>query len=91
LEIDFKLQKYDFTISAFPNPSFGNFSIEINSNNDEISNFNVLIYNASGSQVQQLNLTESKFNLDLSKNSPGLYYLKVFNNKHFKNFKLINL
>lgn len=91
MELAFKLHKGDFAVSAYPNPSSGEFTVEINSDDEASANYHVIVFSTAGEQVLQKNILQDKFSLDLSKDPPGLYYMKIYNDKHSKIFKLINL
>lgn len=66
-------------IHIFPNPSNGNFNIEISKGSLTQSELDFEIYNATGMTLHKATISSglSQFNLDLS---PGLYYGKVMMN-----------
>jgi hypothetical protein len=74
------------SISIFPNPSKGIFTVDVN--NQEIGELNFIIYNLLGKQIHQVkkiktnfNITQS-FDLELQK---GIYLIEI----QFKNSKII--
>ena len=65
----------DFKISIFPNPSNGNFSIEISNNNT--GNIAIEIINVQGLLVYSKNISNvSRYsgNIDISSFSKGFYF-----------------
>jgi hypothetical protein len=73
----------DLQINVYPNPSFGNFSIENTQNFQQLT-----IYNLNGKKIKTFSLTNNlnEINTDLSS---GLYLLEFKNNKQKAFSKLI--
>lgn len=62
-------------INIYPNPSNGKFIIE-DLDADKFSN--IEIYNIQGDRIYQSNFTNSKFGVDLSNQSCGIYFAKIY-------------
>jgi uncharacterized repeat protein (TIGR03803 family) len=67
------------TIGVYPNPSSGQFTLQIKNYELGIRN-NVEVYNVLGEQVySQFNIQNPTFNIDLSSNANGIYLLRILN------------
>ena len=59
----------------YPNPNTGEFSIEID--NDEVSEFEVSIYDSHGSKISDHQKSSNRTEMDLSALSVGIYFLVI--------------
>lgn len=80
-----------FQASVFPNPSTGAFRVEFNKEHLASSKLTIDVYNALGEKVNSasLNGTESYFDVDLSRQAKGLYFVKLSNDQKSVTQKLI--
>ncbi len=74
-------------IKLFPNPSKGNFSVEINGL--KTYSIDVDIYDILGNLVQNYKMREELANFDISYLSSGIYIVKIFNNEIDETFKFV--
>jgi alpha-tubulin suppressor-like RCC1 family protein len=85
LSIDEDKQNLNFKVKTYPNPSnTGVFNVEMTSTlKDSKSNSTVQVYNATGALVfdqnMMLNQAKSLYQIDLSKEAIGLYFLSITN------------
>lgn len=78
----------DFTnvVSVYPNPSSGIFNIEWPNN----ENTTITVYNYLGQKIlEEKNITNGSYPLDLSNQSKGLYILKIYSNGKLASKKII--
>ena len=71
--------------NVYPNPSNGLVNIELNI--AETSTASIIIYDANGKVVfnsNDVSIVNNKMQLDLSKESAGLYFIKVITNSEIK-------
>lgn len=78
-------------IAIFPNPSNGKFSLQAGS---LFTKYDLEIYNIMGEKVYSshtppLSITNRKFEIDLSKQSKGIYLLKIIFDKGVVKKKII--
>lgn len=73
--------------TVYPNPNNGIFKISVA--NSEVIKYSVM--NLNGKLVQQKQVTDSSFEVDLSNESQGVYFLKLENNHLVKTIKIIKL
>ena len=73
--------------NIYPNPSDGRFTIEFSREGAE----QIQVWDAVGRMVYQQDISSSdkSHTLDLSKHDPGIYLVKVLNQKEEKQFKVI--
>jgi len=78
-------------IQIYPNPSNGLLFIQLNGNFK--NNCDVYVYNIQGQLIQTknvLNITNnSVFNLDMSKQSKGVYFIKIINGENISVNKIV--
>ena len=78
------------TISVYPNPSDGKFTIQLSSNNPVIK-YSFEVYNLLGAKIwaneNQLS-SNSTFEIDLTNQSSGIYFLKVISINGIQNIKI---
>jgi hypothetical protein len=77
--------------NVYPNPSNGNYTIEIKSNENKLVNYSV--YDFTGRKVKQIQvmLTSNqinKSNIDISNFANGMYVLEVSDGQNTMKFKL---
>lgn len=72
-------------LSVTPNPSTGVFSIS----NPDLKNYRLSVYEVSGKQLYNTDVTVKNFRLDLSKYENGIYLLKIENENSVEFMKLI--
>lgn len=76
---------------AYPNPSYGKFSLQLN--NKKATKADVVILSSNGkvvtSRTQQLTAANQLMNFDLAKPAPGLYVIKVTTEEGVQTYKLI--
>ena len=78
---------FENNFSVSPNPSSGNFHIKFNNNKTEIE---IRVEDVLGKYIFYKNkFTASDFEIDLTGNSKGIYFLKVFSNGKIINHKLV--
>jgi len=79
-----------FEVSVFPNPNTGQFSIELNGENDEM--INLRVYNSIGNivyELENIKIDQSyseTLNLDVEQ---GIYYLRIEGSELLLNKKII--
>ncbi|MFO8054363.1 MAG: T9SS type A sorting domain-containing protein [Bacteroidales bacterium] len=75
-------------LSLYPNPSKGIFTLEVNGFN---SGFHLHLLNINGQLISSEYINKSPFNkqYDLSNMAPGVYYIRIVNDKAAKIRKLI--
>ncbi|MBI4932053.1 MAG: T9SS type A sorting domain-containing protein [Bacteroidetes bacterium] len=66
------------SISIFPNPSSGIFSMQLR----QFQNVQIKIYNVFGECIYQHISTSSNFQIDLSSQPAGIYYLSIHSDKY---------
>lgn len=72
--IENEIQK---NIAVYPNPSNGEFQVEIGSS-IFTKNYQLIVYNANGDNIFQSELTNPKTKIDLSDQSKGNYFVKIY-------------
>ncbi len=76
-------------IKIFPNPSKGKFEV-FTSDNSLIKNISARVYNIQGQKIFEENYKEqSKFTIDISNHSQGIYFLHLNNEFWQKKIKII--
>lgn len=70
--------------NLFPNPSNGLFNVQMNNHADA----QIKIYNVLGACVYQNNNASSNYEIDLSNQPNGIYYISI-NGKFLKNEKIV--
>lgn len=82
---DFNLSG-DINVEAYPNPTFGKVSLEIESQN--LGLVDIKVINITGQRILEKEINNSRFiELDLSGNTPGIYFIhtrigdEIFTNK----------
>jgi hypothetical protein len=82
----------DKSISIYPNPSSGNFNVQVNGMSSD--NITISVYNAIGQKVKEvdgkLNAGTSLFEINMEGQSNGIYNVKIESNKTIIN-KTLNL
>ncbi len=76
-------------INVYPNPSKDRFFIRLNESFEIIQPFRVDIYDAQGRSVIDLQVSEKNFEVDLSVQPNGLYFLKTSIRGKKMNVKLL--
>ncbi len=61
--------------SVFPNPANNNLTVQL----EELDNSNIEIYDTKGSLLYEEHLYENTLNIDISKLSKGVYFIKINN------------
>ncbi len=84
------IKMHDISVSVFPNPNSGRFTLKVNSKNPE--RLQLIIFNGVGSMVAQEQIDASgniTRNIDLSHLSKGMYYLRLQSDKDVVMKKII--
>lgn len=82
----------DFQFSIYPNPSAGNFNLDMFTTKNLGGKANVIITDIIGQAIKTFTLEHPNGNvhpIDLSGQSKGVYFLTVFNDKYKKTEKII--
>lgn len=72
------------SISIFPNPSNGKFTLS-----SEITKGEISIYNISGEKIHSSKPNSTKSEIDLSKEPNGIYFLQIKTTEGIANKKII--
>jgi len=81
-------KKINLEVSAFPNPTKNNLILAINDN--DFSNLTFQLFEISGKFLQEKKIVNNQTTIDLSKYSPGIYFVKILKeNQELKSFKII--
>ncbi len=72
-------------ISVYPNPSNGEFFVTLNNN----SNYEVNIYNIAGKMIYFNHLNKNTNKINIGQQTPGVYFMKIYNDEVSKTIKLI--
>jgi len=70
--------QWQATLSVYPNPSRGKFQFTIEGSRP-VKDHYVEIYNVHGERILQSGITNSKSEIDLSKQAGGIYFIKIYN------------
>lgn len=80
------IQSQDIEFSIFPNPSNGKFTIK----NNLIGNCDIEIFNSFGQEIfQKENVNENNFEIDLSEQANGIYFVRIVNDEKIYSQKII--
>jgi hypothetical protein len=75
------------TIAIYPNPTFNSTTIALSK---KASNTNIKVMNAIGETVlEQLNLKGNQYTIDLTQQSPGVYFIELRQSDHVWHSKLV--
>jgi len=78
----------DLSISAYPNPTINNITLRIDKN--ELSILSYQLYDINGKLLQNEKITVKETTIDIFKNEPSTYFVKVVElDKTLKIFKII--
>ncbi|MEI6436760.1 MAG: T9SS type A sorting domain-containing protein, partial [Bacteroidota bacterium] len=78
--------------NVYPNPTTGNFTIELSNKIDEASIVNVIIYAMSGEKTLNAQIAgERKHEFSLDGYPTGIYLIRVFNAENQGTFKVVKL
>ena len=77
----------EMMMTVYPNPNNGIFKISVS--NSQVVKYSV--FNLDGKLVQQKQVTDASFEVDLSNESQGIYFLKLENNHLVKTVKVVKL
>lgn len=80
-----------FQLSVFPNPTTGIFRLELNKEQLASSKLSIDIYNMVGEKVNAISLNgrDSSFDIDLTNQAKGLYFVKLSSDQKSVTRKLI--
>ena len=65
------------SLQAYPNPTTGKFIVDIENIKNPMSGAVIVIYNVYGEQVLNIRASGTGFQLDISNQPAGLYFLKM--------------
>lgn len=84
------IQEKSLSVSLFPNPTDGQFTIELKNLKTGDYSFNVEIYNQLGSKIYADSYNnQSSFNISSKKFEKGIYIVKLYNSEYSFTKKLI--
>lgn len=69
------LNEMEMEVSIYPNPSTGNFTVNVSGN--DATNSQITIYNSIGQIVYSEQINSVKTQMDLSKQTSGIYFCRV--------------
>lgn len=72
----------------FPNPSNGKFQFEVNGLDFE-KNSTCIVYNMTGETIHQSTITNKKFDIDLSDQTNGIYFVQINNGQSILTNKIV--
>jgi plastocyanin len=75
-------------ISVYPNPSNGQFQFTIDGS-QVAKNCKVEIYNVQGERIYQSVITDTKSDIDLSNQTNGIYFVKIYNGQTILTKKIV--
>lgn len=78
------LEQLEVGIDVFPNPTSGNFTIQVNHSS---SNLNGHIRDMTGKMVKSFTINSNKTDINMVDYSPGLYLLEIWDGKKIMVFK----
>ncbi len=84
---------FNSTFNIFPNPSNGEFTVQIDNGQLSMDNYQLTIYNVLGKVISTKtlsNISNGTFNFDLSGEAEGLYFIEMSNDRE-KSIKKINV
>ena len=76
----------EMIINVYPNPSTGMFTVDLNK---DWSGGEAKIYNVLGEKIYQSSIINNKSEIDLRKQSKGIYYLQISNSDKVVTKKII--
>ncbi len=79
----------DYGMNFYPNPTSGNLSIELPSDNAGSYGSSIEIYNLTGKPIYQLKNISGKSDIDLSNLPTGLYILKICDGNTVRTAKIM--
>lgn len=71
------LNETEMKVSIYPNPSEGNFTVNVSEN--DAANSRIIIYNSIGQIIYAEQISSVKTQIDLSKEASGVYFCRVEN------------
>lgn len=91
---------YSLEANILPNPTKGNLAIEVteatftnNQKNDatgkEQSHFHVVVYDLYGREILNEQHTSANFKIDITKQPPGAYFVKLYMGNKFKQWEIV--
>jgi plastocyanin len=75
-------------LSVYPNPSNGQFQFAIDGS-QVAKNCKVEIYNVQGERIYQSAITNTKTDIDLSNQTNGIYFVKIYNGQTILTKKIV--
>jgi len=88
-EIELNFRKSENGISIYPNPSHGIFSIKLNDKQENDVIKSIKVFDELGMEIYFEIVNEQSYQIDLSSNSKGIYYLLVTGQEKTYNQKII--
>lgn len=78
------------TITLFPNPTYGQLEIVMESENDAQKSI-ITIYDSNGKLVYQSEENSNHIKIDLSEQSKGMYFLKIQVGDNVRDWKIVKM
>jgi hypothetical protein len=70
--------------TVYPNPNNGYFTLILSDDKGRVE-----IYNLLGEKIYQSDLTNQKFDIDLSNKTKGIYFAKIYSGQKMKTEKIV--
>jgi hypothetical protein len=84
-----ELQNSTIELSVYPNPSNGIFHIVDKGNTLHEDNRELIVYNMLGEKIGSVDFASGNISIDLSGQSKGIYFIRLYSGKEYLSKKLI--